>query len=254
MFLQKKITVVTHYNNAMELDVVSRDLQSVGGQFDDNCSRVILESFVTEFQNWISESLALICEVVLPPPSHKDAKKVAFVNCDLPENPEVGVRRISTLSRRDCFLVHNQQKGQIGIQQRSLYLHVPPPHPEDAAALPHVQHEVPLPQQDTVAGASAVGAQTKQDTVAASDGAQTEQVTAKASVVGAQTEQAYMYRHWVGMFGDVETPPDDQKWSMLTQTWGDKGVLVWANGLKGPGYWPWHEVDTMSVLETKMEI
>ncbi|KAK1582478.1 hypothetical protein Q3G72_015438 [Acer saccharum] len=39
---------------------------------------------------------------------------------------------------------------------------VPHSYLEDAAALPRVQHEVPPPQQDTIAAASAVNAQTKQ--------------------------------------------------------------------------------------------
>ncbi|KAK0597392.1 hypothetical protein LWI29_024842 [Acer saccharum] len=56
-----------------------------------------------------------------------------------------------------------------------------------------------------------------------------------------------MYRLWVGMFNDVETPPNDQKWSVLTQTWDDQGVLVWANGLRASGCRPWHEVNTLLV-------
>ncbi|KAK0588089.1 hypothetical protein LWI29_034131 [Acer saccharum] len=31
-------------------------------------------------------------------------------------------------------------------------------------------------------------------------------------------DTAHMYRLWVGMFSDVEAPPDDQKWSVLTRT------------------------------------
>ena len=63
-----------------------------------------------------------------------------------------------------------------------------------------------------------------------------------------------MYQLWVSMFGDVETPPDDQKWSVLTRTWDDQSDLVWANGLRTSGCRLWHEVDTVSVLKTKMEI
>ncbi|KAK0604310.1 hypothetical protein LWI29_014405 [Acer saccharum] len=49
------------------------------------------------------------------------------------------------------------------------------------------------------------------------------------------------------MFGDLEKPPDDQKWSVLTQTWDDKGDLVWANGIRD-GCRPWNEVDTKIAL------
>ncbi|KAK0602035.1 hypothetical protein LWI29_029748 [Acer saccharum] len=61
---------------------------------------------------------------------------------------------------------------------------VPHSHLEDAAALPRVQHEVPPPQQDTIAAASAVSAQTKQDTAGAlAVGAQSQQDTAGTSAM-----------------------------------------------------------------------
>ncbi|KAK0575659.1 hypothetical protein LWI29_004678 [Acer saccharum] len=65
---------------------------------------------------------------------------------------------------------------------------------------------------------------------------------------------AHMYRIWVSMFDDVKTPLDNQKWSVLTQTWDDEGDLIWANGLRASGCRPWNEIDTVSVLETKKEI
>ncbi|KAK0592852.1 hypothetical protein LWI29_026586 [Acer saccharum] len=46
--------------------------------------------------------------------------------------------------------------SSIGRQRDSAADSVPPPYPEDAAALPRVEHEVPVPQQDTIAGALAV--------------------------------------------------------------------------------------------------
>ncbi|KAK1560710.1 hypothetical protein Q3G72_029943 [Acer saccharum] len=53
---------------------------------------------------------------------------------------------------------------------------------------------------------------------------------------------------------DIETPPDEEKWYVLTQTWDDKGALVWAHGLRKLGCRPWHEVNIVNVLETKMKI
>ncbi|KAI9191083.1 hypothetical protein LWI28_003423 [Acer negundo] len=60
-----------------------------------------------------------------------------------------------------------------------------------------------------------------------------------------------MYREWVSMFGDAETPPGEQKVYVLTRTWDKEGPLVWTNGLRSPGCRPWHKVDTAGFYANK---
>ncbi|KAK0593162.1 hypothetical protein LWI29_032090 [Acer saccharum] len=129
---------------------------------------------------------------------------------------------------------------------------------EDIAALPR-RDSVPPPQNDSVEAShvdtTALPSRDsvpppQQDSAVVHDIETFDQGTAELPC----KDTAYMYQLWVSMFGDVKTPPDNQKWSVLTRTWDDEGDLVWANGLRASGCRPWHEVDTVSVLETKMEI